>query len=112
MEGMDTKDAGARARLSPHGSEPRADTQTLGNDEVGLLREQVVVVVVVQDAEAVAVGDGGHEQVDRREAVVADAGELVLGVEGAGLDLGVDAKHGSAESWANSSACSAALRAE
>ena len=45
------------------------------------LGEQVVVVVVVQDAEAVAVGERGDEQVDGREAVVADAGELALGVE-------------------------------
>ena len=47
-------------------------------------------MVVVQDAETVAVGQRGDEQIDRREAVVADAGELALGVERALLDGVVD----------------------
>ena len=50
--------------------------------EVGLLGNHVVVVVVVQYAQAVAVGERGDEQVDGREAVMSDARELSLGVEG------------------------------
>ena len=69
-------------------------------------------MVVVQDAEAVAVGERGDEQVDRREPVVADPGELALSVECALLDLVVDAKRGRASSSASSASWSRALRAE
>ena len=58
--------------------------------QVGPLCEQVVVVVVVKDGEAVSIGDGGDKQVDGRKPMVADSGELALGIEGALLDVVVD----------------------
>jgi hypothetical protein len=60
--------------------------------KVGLLGEQVVVVVVMEDAELVAVGERGDEQVDGWEAMMPDASELTLCVEGSLLDPGVDGK--------------------
>ena len=54
-------------------------------------------MVVVQDAEAVAVGDRGDEQIDGREPVVADTGELALRVERPSLDLLVDGEVGESQ---------------
>ena len=48
-------------------------------------------MVVVQDGQGVAVGDGGDEEVDGRQAVVPDPGELALRVDGTALDVVVDA---------------------
>jgi hypothetical protein len=61
---------------------PRSASHTLGKAEVGLLCDEVVVVVVVQNAELVPVGERGDEQVDGRESMVSDPCELGLGVEG------------------------------
>jgi hypothetical protein len=54
-------------------------------------------VVVVQDGEAVAVGDGSHEHVDGRKPIVARPGELALGLESAPLDVVVDVEAGERE---------------
>ena len=102
--------AGAGAGLSDRaaGREPDAVEA-----EVGLLGQNVVVAVVVQDAEAVAVGDGGDEEIDRRQPVVADARELALRVERALLDVVVDAESGGGRrDRSRSSPCSRASRAE
>ena len=51
----------------------------------------------MQNAEAVAVGHGGDEKIDRRQPVMTDAGELALRVERPLLDVVVDGKAGSAD---------------
>ena len=85
--------AGAGAGLGQRAARREPDAV---EREVGLLGDQVVVAVVVQDAEPVAVGDRGDEQVDGRQPVVADARELALRVERALLDVVVDREAGRA----------------
>ena len=54
--------------------------------EVGLLDDQVVLVVIVQHPEAVPVGKCSDEQIDGGEAVMSDSCELRLRVEGTLFD--------------------------
>ena len=49
--------------------------------EVGLVGQDVVVAVVVQDREPVTVGERGDEQVDGRQAMVTNPSQLALGIE-------------------------------
>jgi hypothetical protein len=69
--------------------------------QVGLLDDQVVVVVVVQHSETVAVGERRDEQVDRWQAM-SDARELRLRVEGALLDSVIQVILGEGEHSAKS----------
>jgi hypothetical protein len=76
------------------GSEPHAVEL-----QVCLLPEHVVVVVVVKDAKPVVRGERRDEQVDGREAVMADPGELALRVERSALDVGIDHEVGESKQF-------------
>jgi hypothetical protein len=58
--------------------------------ETGVLGDQVVVPVVVQDSPAGEMGAGGDHQVRRRQPVVSNRSELVLRVQGGAFDRSVD----------------------
>jgi len=53
--------------------------------EVGLLGDQVEVLVVMEDSESVPVGERGDEQIDGREPVMSGARQLRLRLEGTSL---------------------------
>lgn len=54
--------------------------------QVGLGAEKVEVTVVMQDPEAVSIRDRGKEEVDRRQSVVPNVGELALRINRATFD--------------------------
>ena len=58
--------------------------------QVGLLRQQVVVAVVVQDPKPVAVSQCGDEKIHGWDAVMPHASELSLRVQRSVLDLVID----------------------
>jgi hypothetical protein len=52
--------------------------------------EDVVVAVIVEHTDVVALGDGGHDQVDGRQPVMPDACELTLSVGRSAFHVCVD----------------------
>src|SRR4051812_6042164 len=79
---------------APGGHEPDALQA-----EIRLLRDQVVVAVVVQHTEAVAISERGDDEIDGREPVMPDPGELALRIDRTPLDLLVDVKVGKSEQF-------------
>ena len=58
--------------------------------QIRLLKNQVVVAVVVQNPDAVNVGDRREQQVNRRKPMVSDARQLLLRRERSPFDVAID----------------------
>lgn len=73
------------SRVASSGSDAAAGGEPARvENEIRLFEDEVVMGVVVEHPDAGCVGDRGNQEIDRRDPVMAGAGQLELGVERSG----------------------------